>query len=57
MNYILKRFLKGLVATMLASGIAYTVNVLPDLNVLSASYVSLIVAVLLAFEKALKNVK
>jgi len=51
-SLILKRFLKGLIGTMLSAGILYAVKVLPELN-LDAVYVSLLTGILLAIEKAL----
>lgn len=57
MNPVLKRFLKGLIATMIASGIAYIIKVLPDMNLFSATITSLIVAGLLGTEKAVQGMQ
>jgi hypothetical protein len=53
MNPVLKRFLKGLIAALIAATLLYVAKILPGLNLFNASITAMIVGLILAIEKAI----
>ena len=52
---IFKRFVKGLSAALISQALLYSASVLPELNLLSATLLPVVVALLLALEKGFQK--